>query len=210
METDELSKALAELGTATLGESGAALMHPDLKPAWPGAVMAAPACPVRCTPGDNLGVHVAVAHAEKGRALVIDVGGVADRGYWGEVLTTAAQARALAGIVIGGGVRDIRALESRGFPVFATTIALRGATKAFPGSVGRPVRVGGRVVAAGDWVVGDADGVVAIAAGDVEEVLAAGRARQAKEADMFRALGDSRTTVELLGLDTSKIDLARP
>ena len=60
--------------------------------------------------------------------MVVDVGELADYGYWGEVLTTGAQARGIGGLVIDGGVRDILAIETLGFPVFASTIALRGAS----------------------------------------------------------------------------------
>ena len=156
---DDIAAALGALGSATLGESGGRAAHRRLSPAWAGATLAAPAYPVGCTPGDNLAVHVAVTKAPKGSALVVDVGDVADRGYWGEVLTTAAEAAGLAGLVLDGGVRDVAALEAHGFPVFSATIALTGATKDKPGTVGQPVRVGGVLVSAGDWVVADVDGV---------------------------------------------------
>jgi 4-hydroxy-4-methyl-2-oxoglutarate aldolase len=171
----------------------------------PGATIAAPAYPVGCTPGDNLAVHVAVTKAPRGSVLVVDVGQVADRGYWGEVLTTAAEAAGLVGLVLDGGVRDVAALEAHGFPVFSAAIALTGATKDKPGTVGQPVRVGGVVVSRGDWVVGDVDGVTFVAADAVDEVLAAGRAREAKEAGFFEALRGGGTTVELLGLDASLV-----
>ena len=121
--------ALRELGAATVGESGGHAMGPAVRAIWRGARLAAPAFTVRCSPGDNLGVHVAVTRAPAGRVLVVDVGGDESYGYWGEVLTTGAEARGLAGLVIGGGVRDTAALEAHGFPVFATTVALRGASK---------------------------------------------------------------------------------
>jgi 4-hydroxy-4-methyl-2-oxoglutarate aldolase len=202
---EDVAAALAGLGSATLGESGGQAGHRRLRPVWPGASMAAPAYPVGCTPGDNLAVHVAVTKAPRGSVLVVDVGQVADRGYWGEVLTTAAETAGLAGLVLDGCVRDVGALEAHGFPVFSSGIALTGATKDKPGTVGRPVRVGGVVVAAGDWVVGDVDGITFVAAGALDEVLAAGRAREAKEAGVFDALRDGRTTLELLGLDASLV-----
>ena len=157
---------MARLGSATIGESGGLAADRRLRPAWSGAAVAAPAYPVGCTPGDNLAVHVAVTTAPRGSVLVVDVGRVADRGYWGEVLTTAAEAAGLAGLVLDGGVRDVAALEAHGFPVFSATIALTGATKDKPGTVGIPVRVGGVQVALGDWVVADVDGV-AFVPGDV-------------------------------------------
>jgi len=153
---------LLALGAATVGESGGRPMRARVRAAWRGARLAAPAYPVRCTPGDNLAVHVAVAHAPAGSALAVDVGDEDELGYWGEVLTTAAESRGLAGLVIDGGVRDTAALEAHGFPVFSTTIALRGASKARPGAVGLPADVGGVRVSAGDWLVGDGDGVAVV------------------------------------------------
>lgn len=209
---DEAARAstLLELGAATLGESGALLMHPRVAAVWPGAAVAAPAYPVLCSPADNLAIHAAVVRAPKGSVLVVDAGQVPERGYWGEVLTTGAEARGLAGLVIDGGVRDRSALEAHGFPVFATMVALRGATKKLPGTNGAPVQVGDARVASGDWVVADADGVVVIPSGQLDEVTAAGRARADKEDGLFAALRDGRTTVELLELDTSPISEGSP
>ena len=201
----ETADVLRRLGSATLGESGGRATDRRLKPVWRGAALAAPAYPVGCTPGDNLAVHVAVTAATRGSVLVVDVGRVADRGYWGEVLTTAAEAAGLAGLVIDGGVRDVAALEAHAFPVFSSTIALTGASKNQPGTVGMPVRVGGVEVAQGDWVVGDVDGVTIVPAGALDDVLAAGQAREEKEAGFFAALEAGATTVELLDLDASLI-----
>ncbi len=201
----EVADALAALGAATLGESGGRAAHRRLRPVWPGAVIAAPAYPVGCTPGDNLAVHVAVTRAPRGSVLVVDVGQVADRGYWGEVLTTAAEAAGLAGLVLDGGVRDVAALEAHGFPVFSSTVALTGATKDKPGTVGSAVQVGGVLVAAGDWVVADVDGVTFVPGHALEAVIEAGRARAAKEAGFFDALRSGATTVDLLGLDASLV-----
>jgi 4-hydroxy-4-methyl-2-oxoglutarate aldolase len=205
----EIAAALLELGSATLGESGGLATDRRLRPAWSGAALAAPAYPVGCTPGDNLAVHVAVTTAPRGSVLVVDVGRVADRGYWGEVLTTAAEAAGLVGLVIDGGVRDVAALEVHGFPVFSSTIALTGASKEQPGTVGAPVRVGGVPVARGDWVVGDVDGVTVVPAATLAAVRQAGEDRTAKEIGFFAALRDGKTTVELLDLDAGLITEAR-
>ena len=87
------------------------------------------AVPVRCFPGDNLAIRVAVARAGSGSVLVVDVGDVSVRGYWGEVLTTGAEAGGLQGIMTECYVHDVEALEAHGFPVFSAGIALPGATK---------------------------------------------------------------------------------
>jgi 4-hydroxy-4-methyl-2-oxoglutarate aldolase len=201
----EVTHALLELGAATLGESGARAMRARVHAAWPGARLAAPAFPVRCTSGDNLAIHVAVARAAAGDALVVDVGNFRELGYWGEVLTTAAQARGLSGLVIDGGVRDITEIQAHGFPVFSSMIALRGATKSRTGVIRAPIQCGGVAVELGDWVVGDADGVVVVPEATLADVINAGRVRASKEAAMFRSLWEGRTTLELLDLDPSPI-----
>ena len=205
----EIGAALAALGAATLGESGGRAMRSRLRAVWPGARLAAPAYPVRCTPGDNLAVHVGVTAAPSGSVLVVDVGDVSELGYWGEVLTTAAQARGIVGLVIDGGVRDVAALEAHGFPVFSTDVALRGATKDQPGVVGETAVVGGVEVGLGDWIVADRDGVTVVPAAALDSVLVAGREREAKEDRLFSELRGGKTTVELLGLDPGPIDVGR-
>ena len=202
----ETADALRALGAATVGEAGGRAMRARVTAAWPGARLAAPAFTVRCTPGDNLAVHVAVARAEAGHALVVDVGIERELGYWGEVLTTAAEARGLAGLVIDGCVRDVDALEAHRFPVFSTGVALPGATKKLPGAVGTRVEVGDVPVLPGDWVVGDRDGVTVVTAESLDDVLGAARARADKEQKMFDALRGGATTLELLELDESPVE----
>src|SRR4051812_43807823 len=180
-------------------------MAPRLKAVWNGARVSAPAYPVTCATADNLAIHVAVAEAPAGHVLVASVGVEPERGYWGEVLTTGAEARGIAGLVIDGGVRDVSALEAHRFPVFSTLIALRGATKEHPGRVGGSSIVGDIQVEQGDWIVADADGVAVVPHTKLDDVLAAGRAREAKEAKFFGDLRAGRTTIELLDLDTSPI-----
>ncbi len=203
--TDARAAAFAHLGAATLGESGGQPMAPRVRAAWRGARISAPAYPVTCTAGDNLAIHVAVAEAPAGCVLVASVGAEPERGYWGEVLTTAAEARGIAGLVIDGGVRDVSALEAHGFPVFSSAVALRGATKQHPGRIGGHALVGDVLVHEGDWIVADADGVTVVPRAKLDDVLAAGRAREAKEAGFFEELRGGRTTIELLGLDTKPI-----
>jgi len=202
----DLTRALLELGAATLGESGGRPMRARVKPAWTGAAFAAPAYPVRCTPGDNLAVHVAVANAPAGSALAVDVGDERELGYWGEVLTTGAESRGIVALVIDGCVRDAAALEAHGFPVFSTGLALPGATKQQPGSVGKVATVGDVDVHLGDWLVGDVDGVTVVPGDSLDAVLTAGRARADKEAGFFAALRAGTTTIELLGLDPTPVD----
>jgi 4-hydroxy-4-methyl-2-oxoglutarate aldolase len=201
---------LLALGSATLGESGALAGMPRLHAMWHGAAFAAPAFTVACAPGDNLAVHVGVARAPAGSALAVSVGGDLPRGYWGEVLTVAAQSAGLVALVIDATVRDVEAIERRAFPVFARGAALPGASKRGPGSVDMPVVIGDVVVAPGDWLVGDSDGVVAVPADALGACLEAGERRASREAGFFERLAAGATTLELLGLDCATVEVGAP
>src|ERR1700760_4688523 len=87
-----VSGTLLALGSATLGESGGHWLDSRLCAVWPGARFAGPAFGVRCSVGDNLALHAAVARAPRGSVLAATVAGDVSRGYWGEVLATAAPA----------------------------------------------------------------------------------------------------------------------
>jgi regulator of RNase E activity RraA len=57
--------------------------------------------------------------------------------------------------------------------VYARAITPAGPFKDGPGTVGAPVAVGGQVVAPGDLIVGDPDGVVVVPRHRVREVVEA-------------------------------------
>jgi 4-hydroxy-4-methyl-2-oxoglutarate aldolase len=138
--------------------------------------------------------------------LAIAFGDDTPRGYFGEVLTTAAEVAGLAALVIDGTVRDVAAIERHRFPVFAKGIALRGSTKSGPGSVARLVVLGGVAINSGDWLVGDIDGVVAIRGGALLTCRDAALKRAEKEATFFDKLRAGATTVDLLSLDVTAIE----
>lgn len=198
---EQLAQA-RQLGTSTLFEASGlstSSTDPAIRPIWAGASVAGPAYPLECHPADNLAIHIAMERAPRGSILVVSTGGFV-AGYWGEVLTVAAEAAGMAGLVIDGGVRDIAALTARRFPVFSRGISMRGTIKASAPSVGRPISFTGTPVAAGDLVVADDDGVLVIPAAHVQATLAQGQARFEKEAKMMEALTQGQSTLELMGL----------
>jgi 4-hydroxy-4-methyl-2-oxoglutarate aldolase len=206
--SDEDRRELIALGASTLGESGATALSPRIRPVWKGAAFAAPAFTAACAPGDNLAMHAALAAARPGMALVAACPGDSVRGYWGEVMTIAAEVAGIVALVIDGQVRDVAAIEQHGFPVFATGVALRGAAKTGPGSLQVPIALGDAIINPGDWLVGDTDGVVVIRQEDLTDCRAAGAARASKEADIFERLRAGATTADVLSLDLSAIENA--
>ena len=68
-----IANELLEHGTSTLCEASelrCALDH-ALRPVWKGAALAGAAYPVRCAPGDNLAIHIAMETVPAGYVLVI-------------------------------------------------------------------------------------------------------------------------------------------
>ncbi len=91
---------------------------------------------------------------------------------WGELLSTAAQARGAAGCVTDGLVRDVKQTRAMGFPVFHGGIGPLD-TKSRARMVDRdvPVECGGVEIRSGDIVFGDVDGVVVIPQAHELEVI---------------------------------------
>lgn len=98
--------------------------------------------------------------AATGSVLVATAGGYQYAGAWGEVLTVAAQAKGIAGLVIDSAVRDIEALTQRRFPVFGRGLSIGACQKEEIGTLHQPIDLYGVMVHSGDIVVGTADGVV--------------------------------------------------
>jgi 4-hydroxy-4-methyl-2-oxoglutarate aldolase len=134
--------------------------------------------------------------------LVVDYKGMVESGPWGDLMTTSALARGVAGLVIDGCVRDAQVIRGMGFPVFSRGVCMKGTTKvATDGDVNLPVTCGGVVVAPGDIVVADDDGVVVVPLATAAETLAKARERTAREEELRVQLEAGRTTIELLKLE---------
>jgi 4-hydroxy-4-methyl-2-oxoglutarate aldolase len=192
----------AAFDPATLYEAAGqrGMVDPAIRPAWPGARICGRAATVACPPGDNLMLHIAVVDAPPGAVIVANVNSYMWAGAWGEVLTAAAQARGLTGLVIDGAVRDIDAIRTARFPVFSRGFAIGSCTKERAGKIGIPIQVGGAMVRDGDLILGDADGLVVIEQERLDSVYETALTRRARESEIISQLRQGRTTIELLRL----------
>jgi regulator of RNase E activity RraA len=179
MDTD-----FTDIPTTTLADvlGRAQVMDTGLRPLWSGMPrVAGPAFTVQCPPGDNLMLHAAIHRAGPGSVIVVESGDL-DYALAGGNVCAVAQRRGVAAFVADGLIRDLGEVRELGFPVFARgVIPIPGAKRAL-GAHGAPVRCGGVLVAAGDTVVADEEGVVVVPAAERDRVLEAARAKLAKEA----------------------------
>lgn len=107
-----------------------------------------------------------------GEVAVLDNAGRPDATVWGDILTEVANAAGLAGTVIDGVCRDSALCTELGYPVYARGRFMRtGKDRVQVEELDGPVSIGGVRVEAGDVLLGDADGVLAIPHERLTEVL---------------------------------------
>jgi RraA family protein len=186
----ELVAAFRTLPVANVSDSMARMTAggPRLRPMHGGGVLAGPAFTVKTRPGDNLMVHKALDMAEPGDVVVVDGGGDLTNALIGEIMSTYAERRGIAGIVINGSIRDCAALRASSFPVFAAGVTHRGPYKDGPGEINVAVAFDGMVIEPGDLILGDEDGVLCVPFDAAEAIYRAARAKHAGEEEVLANL----------------------
>jgi len=151
-----------------------------------------------CEPADYGPVHHAIAVAEAGDVIVIAAGGRCDAALIGELLSTAARRKGIAGVVVDGAIRDVATLAQwPEFHVFTRWITSRGPSTMERGTVDGPVIFGGVPVVPRDLVLGDDDGLVIVPNLLVDDKLKACMDRLKAEVGWEEALASGRSTLDV-------------
>jgi regulator of RNase E activity RraA len=158
------------------------LTDPDLR-------LVGPACTVKVFPGDNLMVHKSLDVARPGDVVVIDAGSSPMNAVLGDLISTKARHRGIAGFIVDGLIRDLPAILALGdFPVFARGVTPIGPLHRGPGEINHPICCGGIVVNPGDIVMGDLNGIVVVPRQIADDLLESLRAKAAGEAGYTEAV----------------------
>jgi 4-hydroxy-4-methyl-2-oxoglutarate aldolase len=190
------------LRTAAVATAGGSLVRviAGLENAWFGARLVGRAFTVCGRAKDNLALHRGLAEASAGEVIVAQLVGKGEGGHWGGLMTIAAQVRGIAGVVMGGTVRDRAEFAARRFPVFHRGTCPCPAAKRVPGKLRVPIRLGGVVIEHGDLVVADDDGIVVVPERWIKRVTADTLALIAREKAMAERLAKGETSIKVLGL----------
>jgi 4-hydroxy-4-methyl-2-oxoglutarate aldolase len=117
--------------------------------------------------------------------------------YWGELLATASRARGAVGIVADAYTRDVEALIELGFPTFVAGIHCADSLGRIDvEAVGVEITCAGVVVADGDLVLADYDGVVVVPAAVASEVIGLAEEKVAGENLVRRNLEEGMPVTE--------------
>ena len=120
---------------------------------------------------------------------------------WGELASTCAGEKGIAGTVLYGWARDMDALVDLDFPVFALDY-LPNAGKALGlGEINIDLEIDDDIIKPGDFVFGDQNGVVVIPKELFHETIVATFNVKVKESHIIKELKKGRLLSEIIGLN---------
>ncbi len=106
-----------------------------------------------------------------GGVVVISNNGRTDCTVWGDIMTTTAIAKGIAGTVIDGVCRDVSYAISNSYPLYTCGRFMRtGKDRVTVAEVGGTVNLSDAQVSPGDIIVGNADGIVVVPQNRAEEI----------------------------------------
>ncbi|MFN8472942.1 MAG: RraA family protein [Anaerolineae bacterium] len=201
MNIGDLKTRLLGLDTASLCDASKSLrvMDAGIRPLRTGRKLIGVAHTATCY-DDFLTVIKALRDAAPGAALVVDTRGSL-RAVAGELFSTEAQRKGLAGLIIDGPVRDTARVRELDLPVYARTITPMAGTTARLFTTQTPVRCGGVTVSPGDIIFGDDDGIIVAAPEELEPLIPLAEAIQAREARILARLEGGESLLDMLNFD---------
>jgi 4-hydroxy-4-methyl-2-oxoglutarate aldolase len=132
-----------------------------------------------------------------GTVVVLDNGGRENATVWGDILTTVAHKRGVAGTVIDGACRDVHLSLSLGYPIFSRSYSMRtGKDRVQVEATNGPVNIGDSRVEAGDILRGDGDGVIVIPKAHENDVLTIAEEIDTVEGQILWAVKEGSRLVE--------------
>ena len=170
--------SVADAVDQVVGQRG--FLSHDMRPRIPGrvvgralTVLIKPAPPEKATPALSTGQSTSmIDNSNPGEVGVIVIENGLDVAGIGGLMSTAAKARGMAGMVVDGGVRDLAEIRALGLPVYARSVIPSSTVGRFAGVAKNvPVQCAGVTVAPGDIIIADEDGVVRVPKERAAEVL---------------------------------------
>jgi 4-hydroxy-4-methyl-2-oxoglutarate aldolase len=158
------------------------------------ATMVGRAHTVRMSDGGKLPKGSHIDSASAGDVIVISTEKGSEFANWGGMNTLRASVMGLEGVVLDGCARDVVEMDDLFFPCFSRKLSSQG--KVAVETIGEPIVVDGVRVDAGDWVVGDINGVVVVPKDRVDDVIHKAEELQLQEEKVEGDIADGVTITE--------------
>ena len=141
----------------------------------------------------------AIDSAAPGDVIVVEHHSRNDCAGWGGLLSYAARARQVAGVIVDGPCRDIDESRRMDFPVFARGVVPATARgRVVETAFNAPISVGSVTVNPGDWVIADGSGVVFLARNDAMLILEEAEKLTAREAIMIAEIDKGKPVSQVM------------
>ncbi len=149
-------------------------------------------------PADHLNTP-AIEEGDAETVLVIANDGRDNVSCWGDIVSNAAIAKGIRGVVIDGACRDIEASEALEFPVFGRAVVpVSARNRIVQLSCGEPVQFANVAVRKGDYVIADRSGIVFVPEDAIGTVLELAERIAGRQAAMVAAVRAGRSVVEVM------------
>lgn len=209
MDFNRLKESLSKLDTACICDANKSfrVLDPGIRPIRWGLKLIGIAHTITCY-DDFLTVIKALKDAQPGEVLVIDCQG-SKRAVAGELFSTEALRKGLAGIVVDGACRDVQKLRTLNIPVYSRYISPLAGTTSKIFSTQIPITCGGVTVNPGDIVFGDDDGIVIASQSELIEILSIAQGIQAKEELALKRMDNHESLLNMVNFEEHYKNVSR-
>ncbi|QKW20268.1 RraA family protein [Kitasatospora sp. NA04385] len=174
-----------------------------LLPVKPSHKIAGPALTVNLSVDNLVDCMPLLAKAQPGDVIVVACHQTARTAMWGGLMSTLSLKAGIAGGIVDGAIRDVDEIRDLDFPVWYRSTVPRPSPSAEhnrtePVQFNVPVVVDGQIIAPGDIVVADENGIAVVPADSAEEALEGARRQIAKERLIREKINSGATLQQLL------------
>jgi 4-hydroxy-4-methyl-2-oxoglutarate aldolase len=209
MNKIELFQSLSTLSVASIADADKTIrvMSSEIRPVNPRQKIVGTARTVSCH-NDFLTVIGALSQSRAGDVLVVD-SRESTRALVGELFSTEAQRRGLAGIIVDGPVRDLGALYKLEIPVYARSYCPCSGTTKKMMETQTEIRCGGINVVPEEIVFGDEDGIIVASVSQLIDLIPLAIQIQKTEEVIVGKIREGECLIDMLNFEEHVESLAR-
>ena len=145
---------------------------------------------------------IAIDTAGQDTVIVVDNQGRKDVGAWGGILSVAAKAAGINGVIVNGSVRDVDEIRDMDLPVYARgSVPTSARGRVFEIATNKQIKIDEVQIKPDDYVIGDASGIVFIPKQNIDIVLKEAAIIAEKENSIIEHIKNGASVIEAMDAD---------